>query len=201
MSALHLQIQAALLIDCFASGLCGQLSERERAQRATEIYLTISLLFTAGTRIKESIHRYEKLQSPKCLQLLGDSKLGSWKHPKKIPRLGDYRLEQDGQYIESFCWETREHLTARWSENTRLTHTIISYSDYLCYAGRLRKLRCYMDSQQPRGLAALWINSRHDSSSRALWCAGFFGALSFMVTICALGVAAAQTWGQFHLSR
>ncbi|KAL8689497.1 MAG: hypothetical protein Q9218_004848 [Villophora microphyllina] len=180
----------------FLHGLCGGLIEHDRAQRAEEIFQTLSLILTSSSSMATSKRRYEKLNAPVWLQLLGHSRLKTWDAELKTLPLSRFRVD-DEDLLQSFCWETADHICARWSKDRKLPQQRLSYEDFPHYEKRLRKLRRYLDSQQPKSFTALGLD-RRSANAYALWFAGLFGALSFLVALCALGVAITQTWSQLR---
>jgi len=54
-----------------------------------------------------------------------------------------------------------------------------------------------MDSQQPKGLRALWKDRRNSNTYYTFWFVTIFGTCSVFLATCALAVGIAQTWAAF----
>ena len=147
---------------------------------------------------------YEKLRAPRWLSLLAHNQLETWTAEQEIyetsetaPSLSSFtRSSRSGR--AKYCFEMQDHLLLRWSKDRKLPHERISYSQFPIYEQRLRELRSYMDSQQPKGLRALWKDKRNSNTYYTFWFVVVFGSLSVLLGFCGLAVAIAQTWAQYQ---
>lgn len=182
----------------------GELSEADRAGRAHEIFRTLCLLLGTTTSNRRLRRIYGNLEAPRWLSLLADSSINTWSAeqeahelPSSSPPLARFNLSRkDGS--NEFCAETSYHLVTCTSESKKSSDKKMAYSHYPYYEHRLRELRAYMDSQQPKGLKALWKDSRNSNAYYTFWFVIYFGGLTVFLGICALGVAIAQAWAQFQ---
>lgn len=174
----------------------------ERQRREKEISATWSIIFTSNNSEAKAQKCYEKLRAPRWLNLLAHSRLGTWSPQQEIcevPESGPTMSKFSGQSEpSSFCFETRDHLLLQWSKDRKQPHERVSYSRFPIYENRLRELRSYMDSQQPKGLGALWRDRRNSNTYYTFWFVTIFGTLSVFLGTCALAVSIAQTWAQFR---
>lgn len=99
----------------------------------------------------------------------------------------------DKSALYKFCFEIRDHLLLRWSKSGKGVSERISYSQFPIYGDRLRELRTFMDTQQPKGLRALWRDKRNSNTYYPFWFVALFGSLSVFLAACALAVLIAQT--------
>ena len=183
------------------SNLCWN-SHETPGVREFEIFTTWSLIFTSSRTEKQARRTYQTLGAPIWLSLLGQTKVGSWRianecdiGPESCPSMY-YFLDSTGS--DHFCPEIRTHLDLRWSGDDKLPHERLSYSKFPIYEDRLRELRAYMDSQQPKGLFALWQDKRNSNAYYTFWGVLIFGSLSVVLAFCSLAVTTAQTWATFH---
>ncbi|KAL8676045.1 MAG: hypothetical protein Q9186_007394 [Xanthomendoza sp. 1 TL-2023] len=188
-----------------SSNLCGGLSELDRAQRAYEIFRTRSLLLTShGKRTGSEItQHYGSLKAPSWLRLLAHYKLKTWVDeeepikPEDAPHLSTFCVGADPT-INEFCLEIEDHIDQRWPPDGQVElHEKVKLSNYPFYCERLRELRCYMDSQKPKGLRALWRDKRDSNTYYTFWLVSIFGALGVVLAIFSLAATIAQTWAQF----
>lgn len=160
------------------------------------------MLFTSNCTEKKSRQYYEKLKAPKWLSLLAHSGPEIWSSEQMIHELSDADPDLSsftGKSTSSkYYFETRDHLRFRWSEPGKSLHERISFSQFPIYGDRLRALRAYMDTQQPKGLRALWRDRRNSNTYYTFWFVAIFGSLSVFLATCALAVSIAQTWATFH---
>lgn len=177
------------------------MSSNDLTGREDEIYRTWCLFFTSKTTERTAIARYRSVTAPRWLSLLAHPRLSSFtaeqatnSSPDNGPPLSTFMRFSS---LKEYCFETSDHLLLRWSKNNRLPHERISYSQFPIYAGRLRELRTYMDSQQPTGLRALWKDRRNSNTYYTFWFVTIFGSLSVFLATCALAVSIAQTWASF----
>ncbi|KAL8660893.1 MAG: hypothetical protein Q9202_006125 [Teloschistes flavicans] len=108
-------------------------------------------------------------------------------------RLPDDPDEKVGEFW-AFCLETRDHILEDWPAN--LPHDRITISRFPRYHERLRELRIYMDSQQPKGLRDMWKDRRNSNTFWTFWFVVIFGALSVSLGFGALVAGAIGTWAQ-----
>lgn len=185
------------------SRLCAKIESDERQRREYEICATWSIIFTSNRKETKSRDRYAKLRAPRWMSLLAHSRLGTWdseqeirQQPEQGPQLSRF---MDESTSSDFCFETRDHLLLQWSNPARKTvRERLSYSQFPIYGDRIRQLRAYMDTQQPRGLRALWRDKRNSNSYYTFWFVVIFGSLSVFLGTCALAVSIAQTWATFQ---
>lgn len=171
-------------------------------KREYEICSTWSIFFTSKGAEKMSRKEYEKLKAPKWMSLLAHSELGTWDSEQEIqeesdnsPALSHFMGKST---LSDFCFETQDHLLTRWTNPGKTARERLSYSQFPIYGDRLRELRAYMDSQQPKGLRALWRDKRNSNTYYTFWFVAIFGSLSVFLAMCALAVSIAQTWATFH---
>jgi hypothetical protein len=69
----------------------------------------------------------------------------------------------------------------------------LSYDEFTIFEHRLRALRAYMDSAQPRGLRQLWKDNRNSLAYYTFWGVLIFGGATFLTALLALFLAIAQT--------
>lgn len=185
------------------SRLCAKIEFDERQRREYEICATWSIIFTSNRTEKKFRNRYAKLRAPRWISLLAHSKLGTWdseqeihERPEQGPKLS--RLMDDQSTSSDFCFETRDHLLLQWFNPAKTVRERLSYSQFPIYGDRIRQLRAYMDTQQPKGLRALWRDKRNSNSYYTFWFVVIFGSLSVFLGTCALAVSIAQTWATFQ---
>lgn len=183
------------------SRLCAKIESDERQRREYEICATWSIIFTSNREETKSRDRYAKLRAPRWMSLLAHSRLGTWdseqeirQQPEQGPQLSRF---MDQSTSSDFCFETRDHLLLQWSNPAKTVRERLSYSQFPIYGNRIRQLRAYMDTQQPRGLRALWRDKRNSNSYYTFWFVVVFGSLSVFLGTCALAVSIAQTWATF----
>ncbi|KAL8711504.1 MAG: hypothetical protein Q9220_004162 [cf. Caloplaca sp. 1 TL-2023] len=183
-------------------GLCGELHKDERFQRAYEILRTRSLLLTSKCNQDQSRKQYEKLNAPLWLRLSAHKRLGTWSWDLDIsdllqpaPPLSRFKLNSPSTRI-SFCLELEDHAERVWPAGQ--DPEIMKYSEFPYYGKRLRELRCFMDSQQPKGPLAMWRDKRNSNTYYTFWLVALFGGLSVLLAFCSLAVAIVQTWAQFQ---
>ncbi len=184
------------------SGLCTEIEFDERQRREYEICATWSIIFTSNSTPKKSRCLYTTVRAPKWMNLLAHSRLSTWdseqeihEQPQQGPELSRF---MDQSTSSDFCFETRDHLLLQWSNPGKTVHERLSYSQFPIYGDRIRELRAYMDSQQPKGLRALWRDKRNSNSYYTFWFVVVFGSLSVFLGTCALAVSIAQTWATFQ---
>lgn len=184
------------------SRLCAKIGFDERQRREYEICATWSIIFTSNRTEKTSRDLYAKLRAPKWMSLLAHSKLGTWdseqeirEQPEQGPELSRFMNKSTSS---DFCFETRDHLLLQWSNPGKTIRERLSYSQFPIYGDRLRQLRAYMDTQQPKGLRALWRDKRNSNSYYTFWFVVVFGSVSVFLGTCALAVSIAQTWATFQ---
>ncbi len=186
---------------CLNSRLCTKIRFGERKQRENEILATWSILFKSKSE-KKSHRKYGRLKSPKWMNLLAHSKLGTWDSQAQYPDELECEPELSSFFEKStpsqFCLEIDEHLARRWPNLGEIRHDRVFYSHFPIYGDRLRELRGYMDSQDPQGLRALWRDRRNSNTYYTFWFVAIFGSLSVLLATCALAVSIAQTWAAFH---
>lgn len=194
------------------------MTSSELTRREDEIYRTWCLIFTSKSTPRTSFSRYTTLKAPRWLSLLAHARLSTWtaeqatnSSPDKYPPLSLFTRPSSfpvpsffpssaptTSSLKSFDLFTSDHLLLRWSPNSKLPHSRISYSQFPVYGARLRELRTYMDSQQPTGLRALWKDRRNSNGYYTFWFVTIFGTLSVFLATCALAVSIAQTWAAFR---
>ncbi|KAL8731989.1 MAG: hypothetical protein Q9181_004105 [Wetmoreana brouardii] len=152
--------------------------------------------------------RYEELEAPRWLSLLAHYKLGTFTPekenngfeppPTEVP-LSKFRCEKEkvGDFDE-FCWETKDQMLQekQWPAGRKLPHERITISQFPYYHEQLRRLRLYMDSQQPKGLLELWRDKRNSNSFWTFWFVVFFGFASVGLAFGALVAGIVGTWAQ-----
>lgn len=185
------------------SRLCAKIEFDERQRREYEICATWSIIFTSNRTDKKSRDHYAKLRAPRWMSLLAHSKLGTWSSEQEIheqseqgPKLS--QLMHGQSTLSDFCFETRDHLLLQWSNPAKTVGERLSYSQFPIYGDRIRQLRAYMDTQQPKGLRALWRDKRNSNSYYTFWFVVVFGSLSVFLGTCALVVSIVQTWATFR---
>ncbi|KAL8830808.1 MAG: hypothetical protein Q9170_005563 [Blastenia crenularia] len=186
------------------TGLSGELEESDRSDRALEIFRTFRLIFASNTTHQESHKVYRNLAAPEWLRLLATENLDTWSPGQedeiplpKLPKMSQFKLHPE-KSINPFCVEPQWHLRDRWPQGSKRFHEELSYTLFPVYENRLRKLRAYMDSQQPTGLRALWKDKRNSNIFYTFWLAIFFGSLTLLFGLFALATSLAQTWAQFQ---
>lgn len=182
------------------SRLCTKIEYGERERREKEISATWSIIFTSNSSEKEAQRWYEKLIAPPWLSLLAHTTLKTWDSKQEAHDAPGPKLSRffDKPMSSKFCFEAPDHLRLRWSKNRKQPNERMSYSQFPMYEDRLRELRSYMDSQQPKGLGALWKDRRNSNTYYTFWFVTIFGGLSVFLATCGLAVSIAQTWAQFQ---
>ncbi|KAL9019498.1 MAG: hypothetical protein Q9185_003198 [Variospora sp. 1 TL-2023] len=185
-----------------ATGLCGRIENSELVDRSQEIVRTLAFLFSSGDGAAVSRQSYERLGAPSWLHLLVAA--AESQHPQKSPpSLSQFNLDfADGSTV--YCRETEFHISLCCSGGAEDFPRKRSYSGFPYYENRLRELRAYMDSQQPKGLRGLWQDKRNSYYYYTFWLVILFSALTLFVGVGSLAAAIAQVWGQFqslHASR
>lgn len=170
--------------------------------RSQEIVRTLAFLFSSGDGAAVSRQSYERLGAPSWLHLLLAA--AESQHPQKSPLpLSQFKLDvADGSTV--YCRETEFHISLCCSGGAEDYPRKRSYSGFPYYENRLRELRAYMDSQQPKGLRGLWQDKRNSYYYYTFWLVILFSALTLFVGVGSLAAAIAQVWGQLqslHASR
>ncbi|KAL9010907.1 MAG: hypothetical protein Q9173_004198 [Seirophora scorigena] len=185
------------------SGLCGGLTGSERIERIEELGRTMAFLLPQETESGEHRDSYESLGAPEWLDLLAGYEIPAWTSQPEQQRLlysprplSEFHLHHHGS--TKFCTEPEFHLSMRQQGGKKGFLNKLSYSDFPHYEHRLRELRAYMDSQQPKGLKGLWQDRRDSYAFFTLWLAIVFGILTIVLAVGSLAVAIAQTWAQFR---
>lgn len=141
------------------------------------------------------------LDAPEWLTLFAHEELEEWK-----PVTGDdgvsmptLPLSRFHVYREpekpKFCCEVQDHMEPPYASPSIER---ITFTQYPFYHHRLRELRSYMDSRQPRGLAALWRDRRNSNLYYTFWFVLIFGVLGMILAFGTLAVAVLQAWGQLQ---
>lgn len=190
-----------------SSGLCGGVEGIDRLYTTEEIDTTMSLLITSSRKEIVYKEQYEELEAPRWLSLLAHPKQKTYtpededdgfRAPMVEPPLSKFRLpgEKVGDF-DGFCWETKDQTLIKWSNSGRkLPHDRITISQFPYFHERLRELRFYMDSQQPKTLLGLWRDRRNSNSYWTFWFVVFFGFSSIGLAFGGLVVGTVGTWAQ-----
>lgn len=138
--------------------------------------------------------------APPWLSLLAHNTLKTWDSEQEAHETPGPNMSRllDKPMSSKFCFEAADHLRLRWSKNRRQPQERMSYSQFPIYETRLRQLRSYMDSQQPKGLGALWKDRRNSNTYYTFWFVTIFGCLSVFLATCGLAVSIVQTWAQLR---
>ncbi|KAI4185605.1 MAG: hypothetical protein LQ348_004347 [Seirophora lacunosa] len=182
-----------------ATGLCGGLTDSERMDRKEQIERTMSFILCRDAELRVRRQLYESLGAPEWLELLAGFQLQAWtvqpeaqKPPSFTRPLSEFRLDPDDGSSE-YCKETKLHLSVGRAEGDEYTSTKLSYSSFPHYEHRIRELRAYMDSQQPKGLRALWRDRRNSYTFYTFWLVILIGIVTVVLAVGSLATSIAQT--------
>ncbi|PMD53171.1 uncharacterized protein K444DRAFT_704972 [Hyaloscypha bicolor E] len=137
-----------------------------------EIAATWAILFTTGGNLRERATEYRRIKDP------------PWASPESLRFQKHYHLQHAAKIHKKFKIMTRER-------------TPLRYAEFPILETRLRQLRHYMDSSQPRTLRQLWNDNRDTLSYYTFWGVIIFGGLSVFHAFFSLMIGIAQTVAAF----
>lgn len=176
-------------------GLCAGFEGTEWLDRIGEIYRTLDLVLHSHTNPKEAKKLYGNIEAPEwlCLTISEDS-LAADRNNTARKLLSDFNIDRELN-APKYCQEIMEHLEPSMIGPVAER---ITYLEFPCYYQRLKELRDYMDSRQPRGLRALWRDRRNTNAYYTFWLVTIFGGCGVFLGLFTLVVAIIQAWGQLQ---
>ena len=98
------------------------------------------------------------------------------------------------QGIHDTCHDVSQHLHKGLSEYHLEMKVGYKYSLFPHFAGRIRDLRQFMDTRQPKGLRGLWRDSRDSLTFYTFWGVIIFGLASILLGVLSLIASIVQAW-------
>ncbi|KAL8855399.1 MAG: hypothetical protein Q9178_007955 [Gyalolechia marmorata] len=170
--------------------------ERDHSMdRVEEIYRTLDLVLNPNGDSVKSKKQYGKLKAPEWLSLLAYENAMT-PNGEDAVRASLSRFQEDrGLDRPKYCCEIEDHLEPFTVGPIveRITHL-----EFPFYYQRLKELRSYMDSRQPRGLRALWRDRRNTNAYYTFWLVIIFSGIGVLLGFCTLAVAIIQAWAQLQ---
>ncbi|KAL8922780.1 MAG: hypothetical protein Q9172_003414 [Xanthocarpia lactea] len=176
-------------------GLYGGFEQDHSEDRVEEIYRTLDLVLNPNGDSVKSKKQYGKLEAPEWLSLLAyeGAIIPSGDDAVRAPLS---RFQEDGGLDRpKYCCEIEDHL-----EPFTVGPIVerITQLEFPFYYQRLKELRSYMDSRQPRGLRALWRDRRNTNAYYTFWLVIIFSGLGVLLGFGTLAVAIIQAWAQLQ---
>lgn len=164
----------------------------------------MSFVLSSKSGSQEPKHYYESLGAPEWLVVLASSEPQPWTtrpqisvSPSLLPPLSRYLLNHnDGS--NGYCYDIQFHMSLVSADGEKRPGAKLSFSGFPFYEHRLRELRAYMDSQQPKGLRALWRDKRNSYAFYTFWLVILFGGLSLSIGLASLASSIVQALAQLQ---